>query len=105
MLIVMGDYAGRFPSSGFSGLCAALEPNARPGRALLITARPIPVSPRRLILSRVSLVDAHCERSGARSKSWAPPADSDASRRPQFAELLRLASRQRRPQADRARDP
>ena len=33
------------------------------------------------------------------------PADIDASRRPQFAELLRLASRRRRPQADRARDP
>src|ERR1700689_5685367 len=98
MLIVMGDYARQFPSS----VLAALEPNARPDRAFLITGRPIPVSPppvscagcgRPHIAKGRALVQSH----GLRS------ADSDASRRPQLAELLRLPPRPSPPQAGRGR--
>src|ERR1700722_7606808 len=63
MLIVMGDYARRFRRR-FSGLCAGLEQTARPDGVFLITGRRTPVSPQTRL--------THCERSSARTKSWAP---------------------------------
>ena len=80
------------------------KPGTRPTLRSTIAARPTPVSPSRYPPTALSS-PTHCERSGARSKSGPRPAKLDASRCPQLAELLRLAPRRRRPQADRARHP
>ena len=53
---------------GSQGCRAALEPDARPDRALLYSRAADPC----LSFAAPRASPTHCERSGARSKSWAP---------------------------------